>query len=185
MITRTHLAVAAVACAALLTGAAARAQQPQGPQPSPLPIQLAPVPPALLNAKRVFISNAGADSGLFPHPFSGDPDRPYNEFYADIKTWGRYELVGDPSDADLVFELHLAAPNGPQNPSKQNGAADPLPMFRLVVLDRKTHYVLWALTESVEFAFLQKTHDHNFDLALHTITEDLKRLTSTPVAANH
>lgn len=144
----------------------------------------APVPPALLNARKVFVSNAGADSGLFPHPFSGDPDRGYDEFYGGMKAWGRYELVSDPNDADLVFELQLSAPNGPQNPSKQNGAADPLPMFRLVIMDRKSHYVLWALTESIEFAFLQKTHDHNFDQALANLAADLKRLTGMPAAAN-
>jgi hypothetical protein len=159
-----------------------------GAQAAPAsPLQLAPVPPALLNAKTVFISNAGADSGLFPHPFSGDPDRPYNEFYAAVHEWGRYQIVGDPSEADIVFELHLVAPNGPSNPSKQNGASDPLPMFRLVVFDRKTHYVLWALTESITIAILQKTHDNNFDMALAALTMDLKRVTSAPnaSAANH
>src|SRR6202021_1230806 len=165
-------------CAPLLFAAAANAQAPPAPAAS-----LAPVPQALLNAKTVFISNAGADSGLFPHPFSGDPDRPYNEFYSGIQSWGRYQLVADPSEADLVFELKLTAPYGPSNPSKQNGAADPLPMFRLVILDRKTHYVLWALTESIDFAFLQKTHDNNFDAALNAITMDLKRLTSTSTSA--
>lgn len=170
-----------LSCAMLIMAAAVCSQEPAPSAANPL----APVPPALLNARKVFVSNAGSDSGLFPHPFSGDPDRAYNQFYAGIKNWGRYELVADPSDADLVFELHLTAPNGPQSPSKQNGAADPLPMFRLVILDRKTHYVLWALTESVEFAFLQKTHDHNFDQALINMTEDLKRLTSTSVAVNH
>ncbi len=165
-------------CVTFLLAVSAGAQTP------PAPLSLAPVPPALLNAKTVFISNAGADSGLFPHPFSGDPDRPYNEFYAGIQSWGRYQLVADPSDADLVFELKLTAPNGPSNPNKQNGAADPLPMFRLVILDRKTHYVLWALTESIEFAFLQKTHDNNFDAALAAITMDLKRLTSAPAGAS-
>jgi hypothetical protein len=177
----TSLKLFLLLCAALLSAASAGAQVPVPP------MSLAPVPPALLNAKTVFISNAGADSGLFPHPFSGDPDRPYNEFYAGIQIWGRYQLVADPSEADLVFELKLTAPYGPSNPNKQNGAADPLPMFRLVILDRKTHYVLWALTESVEFAFLQKTHDNNFDAALNAITMDLKRLTSAPAsaAANH
>jgi len=177
---RTQLRILVFVCVALLTAVAARAQVAVPP-----PIQLAPVPPALSNAKKIFISNAGADSGLFPHPFSGDPDRPYNEFYTDIKSWGKYGLVDDPSEADLVFELRLIAPYGPQNPNKQNGAADPLPMFRLVILDRKTHYVLWALTESIDFSFLQKTHDHNFDVALYAITQDLKRLTGAAVAANH
>lgn len=183
MLQRTQLHLATFVCAALLGGTALCAQDTASTPPAPN-VPLAPVPAPLLSAKKVFISNAGADSGLFPHPFSGDPDRPYNQFYLDVKSWGRYELVDDPADADLVFELHLTAPNGPQNPSKQNGASDPLPMFRLTILDRKTHYVLWALTESIGFAFLQKTHDHNFDLALAAITDDLKRLTSAPIAAN-
>ena len=173
-------------CAALFFAVQAVAQTPSASAPPPA-VSLAPVPPALLNAKTVFISNAGADSGLFPHPFSGDPDRPYNEFYAGIQNWGRYQIVGDPSEADVVFELQLIAPPGPSSGNKVNGASDPLPMFRLVVYDRKTHYVLWALTESITVAYLQKTHDNNFDLALNAITMDLKRLTSAPntAAANH
>jgi hypothetical protein len=169
-------------CAALLFAAAANAQAPPPPAAT-----LAPVPPALLNAKTVFISNAGADSGLFPHPFSGDPDRPYNQFYAAMQSWGRYEIVGDPSQADIVIELQLIAPPGPSSGNKVNGASDPLPMFRLVVYDRKTHYVLWALTESIMVAYIQKTHDNNFDQALATLTADLKRLTSAPAstASNH
>ncbi len=39
-------------------------------------------------------------------------------------------------------------------------------MFRLVVYDRKSHFVLWTITESIEVAILQKTHDKNFDTAL-------------------
>jgi hypothetical protein len=39
-------------------------------------------------------------------------------------------------------------------------------MFRLTVLDRKTHYVLRAITASIEPALLQKTYDRNFDQAL-------------------
>jgi hypothetical protein len=168
-------------CAAFLFAAAANAQA------SPSAASLAPVPPALLNAKTVFISNAGADSGLFPHPFSGDPDRPYNQFYSAMQSWGRYQLVADPSEADLVFELQLIAPPGPSSGNKVNGASDPVPMFRLAIYDRKSHYVLWALTESITIAFLQKTHDNNFDQALATIMLDLKRVASAPVtaASNH
>lgn len=98
-----------------------------------------------------------------------------------MQSLGRYDLVTDPAVADLVFELQLTAPNGPSNADKQKGASDPLPMFRLVIYDRKSHYVLWALTESIDPAALQKTHDHNFDEALATLVQDLKRLT-TPVA---
>jgi hypothetical protein len=51
-------------------------------------------------------------------------------------------------------------------------------MFRLLILDRKTHYTLWALTKSIEGANIQKTHDRNFDDALTTLTLDLKKLTT-------
>ncbi len=48
-------------------------------------------------------------------------------------------------------------------------------MFRLVIYDRPTHYVLWALTESIAPATLQKTHDHNFDEALAALVVDAGR----------
>jgi hypothetical protein len=138
----------------------------------------APIPSALIKAKKVFISNAGADSGLFPHPFSGGHDRAYNQFYTSMQALGRYELVANPTNADLVFELQLTAPNGPQSADKTKGASDPLPMFRLVIFDGPTHYILWALTESISPANLQKTHDHNFDEALAALSADLATLTT-------
>jgi hypothetical protein len=139
----------------------------------------APVPPALSNSKSVFISNAGADIGLFPHPFSGDPDRGYNQFYAALQAWGRYQLTSDPSQADLVMELQLLGPTGPANPNKVKGASDPLPTFHLRIYDRKTHYLLWALNEAVGVANLQKTHDRNFDDALDALVDDLRRVTTS------
>jgi hypothetical protein len=159
-------------------------QTAPAPLPEPLP-SLAPVPSSLLNAKTVFISNAGADSGLFPHPFNGDPDRAYNEFYAAVMSWGRYQVVASPAQADLVFELQLTAPNGPSNANKSLGASDPLPMLRLVIYDRPTHYVLWALTESVLPATLQKSHDHNFDEAVSNLMLDAGRLTKSLPSAMH
>jgi hypothetical protein len=139
----------------------------------------APVPPAIFSAKKIFVSNAGADSGLFPHPFSGSQDRVYNQFYAAMQQWGRYQLVSDPNEADLVFEVRLSGPNGPQNPDKAKGASDPLPIFHLAILDRKSHYTLWAVTESVSIAWLQKSHDRNFDDALGALVADVKNLSAS------
>jgi hypothetical protein len=156
-------------CAALLSAVGAAAQQPAS-------TLAAPVPQAIRDAKKIFISNAGADSGLFPSPFSGDPNRGYNQLYAGLKATSQYELVSDPADADLVLELQLTAPNGPTNGSKVNGASNPVPMLRMVVYDRKTHFVLWAFTQSIEIAFLQKTHDRNFDEALSAILLEFEEL---------
>jgi hypothetical protein len=146
---------------------------------------MAPVPPALLAARNVFISNAGADSGLFPEPFSGDENRGYSEFYSSLKSSGAFSIVSDPSEADLVLELRLIAPYGPTNANKQNGAADPRPMFRLTVYDRKTHYVLWTVTQSIDLAFLQKTHDRNFDQALSAVVNSLLQVAGKAPAPAH
>lgn len=136
--------------------------------------QKAPIPPALLSAKTVFVSNAGADSGLFPHPFTGAQSRGYDQLYAALKAWNHYALTDAPATADLVFEIQLLAPNGPSSGNKVNGASDPLPMFRLTIYDRPTHYTLWALTSSIDAANLQKTHDKNLDDALSRLVTDLK-----------
>jgi hypothetical protein len=163
-------------CMALI-GASAMAQQATP--------AAGPVPPAILAAKKIFVSNAGADSGLFPSPFSGDPSRGYNQLYAGLKATGQYQLAADPANADLVLELQLTAPNGPTTGSKVNGASDPVPMFRLVVYDAKTHFVLWALTQSIEVAFLQKTHDRNFEDALNFILMEFEALSGKTAAPAH
>jgi hypothetical protein len=159
----------------LLSGAIAGAQ-------APVSDATGPVPPAIRAAKKIFISNAGSDSGLFPEPFRGDPDRPYTEFYNALKTTGPYQLVSDPAQADLVLELRLLAPAGPQNPNKVSGASDPLPMLRLVVYDRTTHFVLWAITESVEAAVGQKNHDRMLDNAIEALAFDFERVGGTAPA---
>lgn len=143
----------------------------------------APVPPAIPTAKKVFVSNAGSYSGLFPHPFSGGPDRAYNQFYAELKSWGRYEIASNPQDADLILELQLTSPLGPADANKQKGASDPWPMFRLIIYDQKSHFILWALTETIQPADFQKTHDRNFDESLSALIADLKRLTSAVTSA--
>ena len=167
------LAGTVLLCVSMLLTAPALAQQSA-------PTAAAPVPPAILSASRIFISNAGADAGLFPSPFSDSPDRGYNQFYAALKNQGSYQLVNDPSKADLVLEFRLTAPYGPSNADKQKGASDPLPMFRLVVYDAKTHFILWALTENVDLAYLKKSHDRNFDSALASIVKDFNLLTGKP-----
>jgi hypothetical protein len=135
-----------------------------------------PVPPALHTAKSIFLSNGGSDSGLFPSPFSGNANRPYTQFYAALKATGHYDIVDHPSQADLVLNLRLFAPYGPSHDEKVKGTADPLPMFRLTIYDRKTHYVLWTITESIDKALLQKTHDHNFDTALGALLRDFEQI---------
>jgi hypothetical protein len=165
-------------CAVLLVASAAFSQEPA-------PVTAAPIPPAILAAKRIFVSNAGGDSGLFPSPFTGDPSRGYNQLYAGLKANGQYQLVSDPAQADLVLELQLTAPNGPTNGSKVNGSSNPVPMFRLVVYDARSHFILWAFTQSIDIAFLQKTHDRNFDEAVTALLLEFESLSGKAQTVTH
>ena len=113
---------------------------------------------------------------MFPKPFSGNTDRAYNQFFAALKAADLFELVPDPSEADLVLELQLLAPTGPSNADKQKGASEPVPEFRLTIYDRKSHYILWTSSESIGVALLQKTHDRNFDQALSNLLLDFQQL---------
>lgn len=135
-----------------------------------------PVPAAIVSAHTIFISNGGSDAGLFPSPFSGDANRPYAEFYKALQADSHYQIVSDPSQADLVLELQLVAPPGPTNPNKAQGAADPEPQFRLVIYDRKTHYVLWTLTQPIHWAVKKATHNQNFENALTQLVKDFEGL---------
>jgi len=139
--------------------AAAPAMQAQQSRGTPA----APVPPRILTSQRVFVSNAGMDASLIFNGVSG-PDEPYNQFYAAMKNWGRYELAADPSDADLVFEIHY----------------DSYDQLQLSILDAKTHFTLWHLMQLVGAANLKSTKERNFTQAMANLMDDLKKLTTQP-----
>ena len=137
----------------------------------------APVPAQISAAKKVFVSNAGQEvnprAGVLGK-YTGGPDRTYNQFYAAMKGWGKYDLVASPGGADLVVEISFLQPivwvnlvdSGPRDDAH----------FRLVVLDPKSRILLWAFTEHVEWANLQSNRDKNFDEALQKIVKDLQGL---------
>ena len=125
-----------------------------------------PVPTGLTFGRRLLISNGGADAGLFPHPFTGTQDRGYGQFYSLLGANKTYQLVTAPADADLVLELQLTAPSGSLGGDKKRGTEDALPTFKLTIYDRPSHYILWTISQTIDQANLQKTHDKNFDDAL-------------------
>ncbi len=138
----------------------------------------APVPALILTAKKVFIANGGGDESLFDSPqYSGGADRFYNEFYAAMKSWGRYELVGTPYEADLVFEVRLTIMQ-PQRSHPLGGDNNPEydSQFRFTIRDVMTHETLWGLTEHAETALLQGNRDKNFEQALAGIVAELHRI---------
>jgi hypothetical protein len=161
----------------LLAGTISGAQQKQ-------PVNPAPIPAQILAAKKVFIANGGGDESHYEEAsYSGRPDRVYNEFYAAMKTWGRYELVAAPGDADLVFEIRLTV----FQLQRERVLSDDSPafdsQFRIVIRDPKTHETLWGLTEHAQGAVLLSNRDKNFEQALAAIVAEVQRIAG-PAAAD-
>jgi len=156
----------------------AHAQEAKEAPPAPLPAQI-------YSWKKVFIANAGGDSNDL---YSGGPNRLYNQFYAALKSWGRYELTGSPAEADLVFEISFTNPyvgeqvsgGGGQIPVSNRSFNDP--QFRLTILDPATRVTLWIFTRHVEHALLKSNRDKNFDQAVANLANDLRDIPGQPTA---
>ncbi len=139
-------------------------------------VPAAPVPPQILDAKTIFISNAGSDCT----GFSGGPDEAYNRFYAAMESWARYGLASAPANADLDIEISFVCTVAPVSVFKgDSGPPAYLSHLKLVILDIKTHVVLWVITEHVPAAILQGSRDKNFDRGMDDLVEDVKRLVGT------
>lgn len=103
-----------------------------------------------------------------------------------MKSWGRYELVGAPNEADLVFEVGLTVLQ-PQRSHPLGGDNNPEydSQFRLTIRDVTTHETLWGFTEHAQTALLQGNRDKNFEQALAGIVAELQRIAGPQQAAAH
>ncbi|HET7108188.1 MAG TPA: hypothetical protein VFI38_15350 [Candidatus Acidoferrum sp.] len=153
----------------LAGGAASPAQQTTDPPP-------APVPRPILAAKKVFISNA---TGEIPMPQEA-LDLAYNEFYASIKNWGRYELAADPSDADLIFEIRYHYSVGPTGVTDGNGGSTEVFQLRITILDSKTRTILWSLSKNIPQSKDKIKSRNYFDQTMSALVDNLNKLASQP-----
>lgn len=145
---------------------------------------VAPVPAQILTAKRVFISNAGGESyGSETYfrltKYDGGPDRFYNQLYAAMKNWGRYELTDSPATADVVYEARFTSPIVDKR-TKYDFVYDP--QLTLTITDPKTRIALWSLTEHIEPARNRESDNRNFDFAVSRIVDKAKLLVESPTA---
>jgi hypothetical protein len=153
----TIFGLRAIVCAALLSAVAALTLQS-------LNAQKGPVPSAILTAKTVFVSNVGPDTEDMSAYVSREPNRVYDDFYTALKNSGKFEIIGDPSDADLVLEPRVA--------NQHDGAA----YLTLVIYDRKTHYVLWTLTQRIKNCNGEKACIDHYHAAIPALLLDLEKL---------
>lgn len=129
------------------------AEKTPDPAPGPVPLQV-------ITGKKAFVSNGESDAD------PGAPNLTYNEFYALMKSWGKYELTTAPADADLIFEIRYIS-----------GITDA--QLRLSIVDPKTHVVLWPFVQHVQGSGREKGRRKNFDSAMSDLVDDVKRVTTS------
>jgi hypothetical protein len=135
----------------------------------------APIPQQITSAQKIFISNGGG-SNYFDQ-FSGGPDRGYSSLYNALQQWNRYQFVGSPSEADLIFQIRSIAPavDVPGIHGSSSVVYNPLLILR--ILDPKTNSLLWTTTANVRAGGRQKTRDKQFDQSVAVVVDKLALVT--------
>jgi hypothetical protein len=103
-------------------------------------------------------------------------DLAYNEFYAAIKSWGRYEVVTAPSDADLVFEIRFHYSVGPTDVVQGSGGSTQDFQLRVSILDSRTRTILWALSKSIPQSNNKLKSRQFFDQTMAALVDNLEKL---------
>lgn len=135
----------------------------------------APVPPQILTGRKVFIANDRTEPLFDSISYNGGMDRPYSEFYSMLKATGRYQAEPTPSEAELVFEIHLILLY--RNTDKR------VDELELTIRDPKSNVMLWRLHQDIESAFLLSNRDKNFDQAMQLLVSQVLQLALTPTVA--
>jgi hypothetical protein len=135
-------------------------------------VPLAPLPTVIASAKKIFLSNGGGSNLAF------------DAFYAAMKDWGRYEVMGSPDEADLIVELaykveqegtHVWSTHNTYTGATQVHSAQIVdPQVMLTIYDGNTKTQLWAETDHRKLARLQKNRDKETVNSAQRLVEDLK-----------
>jgi hypothetical protein len=103
-----------------------------------------PVPTQIRTAHTVFFTNAGADPN-----FPIDSTQVYNQVYAALQSWGHYQLVSSPAEAELIFRLRNVTTTTPVSGARGTVSSIVTPAFQLTIVDRQTMVPLWTVTSPI------------------------------------
>ena len=139
---------------------------------------VAPLPAIITNAKNIFLSNGGGSNLAF------------DAFYAKMKEWNKYKIVGSPEEADLIIELAYRVEdkgtsvwsytNTYSNTTQVDSAQILDPQLFLTIYDVKSKGSLWAETDHRRLARRQKNRDKETVISAGRLVDDLKSRISVP-----
>jgi hypothetical protein len=141
-------------------------------------IPAAPLPSAIVNAHRIFLSNGGGS------------DLAYDAFYSAMKGWGKYQIAGSPDDADLIVELaYRVMDKGTRvwsSTNTYNGVTSihsreiTDPQLVLTIYDAKTKNSLWSTIDHRRLAHREKNREKETIKSAEKLVDDLKERASIP-----
>jgi len=133
------------------------------------------LPAAIREAKKVFLRNGG------------DSDLAYDAFYSEMQSWGRYEIVNAPDEADLVVELTFRVGRGREwlhdetVGAPHDGRRYPLLMLTtLTVFDASSNDSLWSAVESRKLALTEKNREKDTVNLVQKLVAELKHGVEPP-----
>jgi hypothetical protein len=132
----------------------------------------APLPSAVVNAKKVFLTNGGGS------------DLAYDAFYSEMKQWGKYKIVGSPDEAGIIVELAYHVEHGgtavwsstnSYDGSTQVHSAQILdPQLTLTIYDAKSKNSLWSTIDHRRIARLEKNREKETINSAGRLVDELK-----------
>jgi hypothetical protein len=138
----------------------------------------APLPEAIVTAHKVFLSNGGGS------------DLAYDAFYAEMKKWGKYQVVGSPDDAELIVELsyHVedlgtrvwSSTNTYNNTTQVHSREVIDPKLTLTIYDAKSKNSLWSTIDHRRLAKLEKNREKEMINSAERLVEELRSRSGSP-----
>lgn len=135
-------------------------------------IAKAPLPSVIVNAKTVFLVNAAGGNVAF------------DTLYAELKDWGKYQIVGSPETADLIIELTFQVEHDGTDVSSftnsYTGKTQVVstqiidPQLKVTIYDAKSKNSLWMIVDHRKLATREKNRRKETIKSVDRIVNQLK-----------
>jgi PEGA domain len=135
-------------------------------------VPAAPLPAVVATATKVFLTNGGGSNLA------------YDAFYSAMKQWGKYEIVGSPSDADIIMELAYrveregtrvwSSTNTNDGTTHVRSTQIVDPQLMLTIYDGKTKNSLWSEVDHRILARREKNREKQTVISAGRLVDDLR-----------
>lgn len=141
-------------------------------------VPIAPLPAVIVNSEKVFLTNGGGS------------DLSYDTLYSEMKTWGKYQIVGSPDQADLIIELAYRVEHGGTRVWSSNNSYDGTtqvhstqivdPQLVLTIYDAKSRNSLWSTIDHRRLARREKNREKETINSAERLVDELKARVGAP-----